>query len=202
MPSTQKGKELLATIKENIMATLVSGILRQEQPKSDAAIKRIALTTGLDQNNIAKWYNGRNAPKSANLLKLAKPYPNMLRMILERIGRSDVWELCVQHGIPQKMLSERQKTFVRQSINSDRYVSINVVVDALVGSKLNKRQLWFLGRLQQGNKIKADDIVAAWRVDPRSARRDIAGLVKNHLIRFAGARKNGKYELCRRKRRS
>jgi len=200
MSRTPEGKELLASITDNMIAALVSGILRQAHPRSDTPIKRIALVTGANHNNIAKWYHGSNLPKLRNFLMLAKHYPNMLRLMLQLIGRGDVWELCVQHGIPQKMLSERPQTHPRQRVYSDRFVSINVVVDSLISSKLNQRQLWFLGSLQQGYNVKVEDIVTVWKITCRTARRDITGLKDTWLIRFAGARRNGHYELYRKKK--
>jgi len=200
MSRTQEGNELPVAITDKMVAALVAGILRQDQPKSDAPMKRIELATGVNRNSISKWYHGSNAPKSAHLLLLAKSYPNILRMILQLINRGDIWELCLRHSIPQKMLSARPKTRTRQSIYKDRFVSINVVVDALTSGQLNKRQLWFLGRLQQGDSVKAENIVSVWRSTPRTARRDIAGLIAVRLIRFTGARRNGRYELYDRKK--
>jgi len=200
MSCTTKGNDLPAAITDAMVAALVSGILRQEQPKSDAPMKRIELATGVNRNSISKWYNGSNAPKSSHLLMLAKAYPNILRMMLEIIERGDVWELCVKHSIPQKMTDARPQKPPRPSIYSDRFVSINVVVDSLVSGQLNQRQLWFLGRLQQGISVKAEDIVPVWRTTFRTARRDIAGLVAARIICFTGARKKGRYELYDRRK--
>jgi len=197
MSCTREGKELPAIITDKRVAALVAGILRQEYPKSDAPIKRIALTSELNRNTIAKLYNGRNAPNTANFLMLVRGNPSMLRMMLELIDRSDVWELCVQNGIPQKMRLSHPGTHPRQGIYSDRFVSINVVVDLQAGGQLNRRQLWFLGKLQQGKRVKAESIVSKWRSTPRTARRDIAGLMAARLICFIGARRNGHYEIMR-----
>jgi Fic family protein len=61
---------------------------------------------------------------------------------------------------------------------------------------LNHRQLWFLGRLQQGWFPNAENIETTWRVSLRTAQRDIATLVDIGLVRFTGARKTGWYELA------
>jgi Fic family protein len=81
----------------------------------------------------------------------------------------------------------------KTKIYSVSSVTINVTLPLTQASNLNQRQLWFLGRVQQGLTSKADDIEAAWGVTLRTAKRDIAGLIDLQLIRFSGARKNGRY---------
>ena len=79
----------------------------------------------------------------------------------------------------------------------DNFVSINISLPRSVLSKLNKRQLWFLGFLQQGISLKAEDIANIWGVNLRTARRDISILVDLELINFKGARKNGMYVVAK-----
>lgn len=123
---------------------------------------------------------------------LAKIYPNVLRRMLEIIGRYDAWELCTENDIPEKMESTFYKAS-NEDIYSIKFVTINVVVDARIASQFNQRQLWFLGQLQRGNKVRAEDIVGTWQVSAITAKRDIAGIVDAGMIKFVGARKNGWY---------
>ncbi len=168
--------------------------MRKEHAKSDAAVKRIERITGANSNSIKKWISGRHAPKSGHLLLLAKSYPHILRMVLELIGRSDVWDICAQQSIPQKMLANSLRKTVEKRVYYDRFVGVNVVVDSHIAGQFNQRQLWFLGKLQQGHKLKTNDIAPVWRVTARTAQRDIAGLMEARLIQFTGAPRNGHYQ--------
>lgn len=48
---------------------------------------------------------------------------------------------------------------------------------------------------RQAYPARARDIAAHWKVSIKSARRDLAGLCACDLLRFVGARKNGRYQL-------
>lgn len=192
MSSIEKDQVLLEEITDQMVAALVANALHAEHVDTNAVIKRIGRLTGANLHSIRKWYQGLNAPKSAHLLMLAKIYPNVLRRMLETIGRYDAWELCTENEIPEKMESTFYKSSNRD-IYSIKFVTINVVVDARVADQFNHRQLWFLGQLQRGNKVKADDIATIWHVALVTAKRDVAGLIKARMIAFMGARKNGWY---------
>jgi hypothetical protein len=47
---------------------------------------------------------------------------------------------------------------------------------------LNQRQLWFLGLVQQGYQVKAADIASFWGVSSRTAKYDMADLVRLRLV--------------------
>lgn len=81
--------------------------------------------------------------------------------------------------------------------NCVRIVTINVSVNLGLAGKLNQRQLWFLGELQNHKEVRAEDIATAWEVALRTAKRDVAGLSAAGMIRFVGARKTGWYEAAR-----
>ncbi len=192
MSFTQKDQVLLDEITDQMVAALVANALRAEHADTSAVIKRIGKLTGANLHSIRKWYQGHNAPKSAHLLMLAKIYPNVLRRMLEIIGRYDAWELCTENDIPEKMESTFYKAS-NEDIYSIKFVTINVVVDARIAGQFNQRQLWFLGQLQRGSKVRAEDIVMTWQISVITAKRDIAGLVDAGMIEFVGARKNGYY---------
>lgn len=89
----------------------------------------------------------------------------------------------------------RVKTNISNAKYSDNNVTIQVTVDLDTASRLNQRQLWFLGRLQRGDAPHADAIAKTWGVTLRTARRDVAALVALKLARFVGPNKTGHYEL-------
>lgn len=66
----------------------------------------------------------------------------------------------------------------------------------LTDATLNERQRWVLDRVGKGHPVKAREIAAHWQVSIKSARRDLAGLCGCGLLRFVGARKNGRYQLA------
>jgi Fic family protein len=61
--------------------------------------------------------------------------------------------------------------------------------------KLNQRQLWFIGELQNGKHIGVNEIAKTWQKSYRTSKRDIQGLTKIGLVDRIGARKNGYYSL-------
>ena len=121
-----------------------------------------------------------------------------------KLGADDVMatltDLFVTRGVPDHMVDLFDGTEIvskvpKTKIYSVSSVTINVTLPLARVADLNQRQLWLLGRLQQGLISKADDIEAAWGVTLRTAKRDIAGLINLDLIYFHGARKNGRYQL-------
>jgi 1,4-dihydroxy-2-naphthoyl-CoA synthase len=61
--------------------------------------------------------------------------------------------------------------------------------------KLNARQLWFLGKLQQGAQLRSTAIVNEWAVSQAVAQRDVRKMVEMELITYRGAPRNGCYEM-------
>lgn len=146
--------------------------------------------------SIRNWYEGRNAPTSGHSIQLAKVYPAVFRVLLDLVGRPDLWELC--QAASQQLEVEKSEHTNRtcSPIYYEKNFVINVVLNPAVNGKFNQRQLWFLGLLQRHHKVKPDDIVSFWRVTLRTAQADIAGLVQAELIYLVGARKTGWYEVA------
>jgi hypothetical protein len=63
-------------------------------------------------------------------------------------------------------------------------------------AELNERQRWFLARVEAGDSCGANEIVSAWQVSLKSARRDIAGRKAQRLIQYVGSRRKGRYKSC------
>ena len=195
MSRISAGNLLHVRIKGETIAALVAGVLRREHENSGTALKSIQKASGASYDTACKWHRARNAPRAAHLLELAKRYPNILRIILELIGRNDVWELCVMHAIPEKMLVENSGRWPSKLIYTDKSVSINVIVSTQIGQKLNQRQLWFLGQLQQGYKVSNSKLISVWKISSRTAYRDISELVKVGMVKRTGTKKIGYYKL-------
>ncbi len=184
---------LLSSIDDQSVATMVANALRHEHQDDTSVVKEIGRITGASLHTINKWCQAINAPKSAHLIMLAGVYPQVLKGLLEMIGRADVWEVCLAENIPEKMHPKTAVSRPENPIYRDKYVPINVMVNLDVAIKLNHRQLWFIGELQRGKKLKADDIATQWWVSHKTAKRDIASMLEYNAICYNGARKNGFY---------
>ncbi len=182
-------------IPDTELAQIIADALRNDFGESSSTIKKIGQVTNENLASIKHWYTARHVPSSAHLLVLARSSPSILKFVLEQIGGSDLVEAF---GLLSSRDSENQKSTVpvpRGGIYTDKIVSINVDMPLYLIGKLNGRQLWFLAMLRQGHAPKAEDLAIVCSTDIRTARRDVAELIKMKLIYFAGARKNGTYQL-------
>jgi DeoR-like helix-turn-helix domain len=179
---------LSAQITDKLVAVLVSQALRQEHAATDAVVKRIARATQASPTTVRKWYEGLNAPSSANLLTLMGTYEGVLHTMLHIAGRGEIID-------PQSKELESSLNTLRQVFYGDRFVTLNVVVDAKIASSLNQRQLWFLGEIQQDRSVRVEDLMKVWGICLRTARRDLKGLTRSQIVKFSGGKRNGKYRL-------
>jgi hypothetical protein len=192
--SFQKFSQVLSgKISDQMVATMVANSLRHEHQNDTSVVKEIGLITDANLHTINKWCQAINAPKSAHLLMLAAAYPQVLKSLLEMIGRGDVWQHCLTENIPSKMSPKPGGGRGGNGIYRDKFVPINVIVDLEMAIKMNGRQLWFMGELQRGRRLKAEDIAKQWWVTDKTAKRDISALIEYGAIRYNGARKNGFY---------
>ncbi len=122
-------------------------------------------------------------------------YPQVLKEVLEMIGRNDVWELCLAKNIPEKMHEASGRKNTEEPIYTIKYDTINATINSKISIKLNQRQLWFFSELQKGRKLKAEDIVEKWSVGIATSWRDIAELINHRAIHFIGTNKNGHYQI-------
>ena len=178
---------------EHEVTQSVSQVLRKNYAEINSAIKIIGRKTGANPRAIRNWYEGRNAPNSSHLIILARHIPDIARLILTLSARQDIWtsyQMIATHGAAHAQPLSAEAI---ESIYTDKYVSINVTVSLANTKDLNQRQLWFLGKLQQGDRLKAGDIAEIWKVGARTASRDTALLKRLDLISFVGSRKTGWY---------
>jgi len=198
MSAIKKGQYFRCRITDEIIAEAVSTALRQEHANVKTPITMIECVTGISADTVGKWNKHGYAPKSRHLLTLAAHYPLVLQVLCELMGMDAVWQQAVHLGIAETMrarLDERWEKWNKLSMERDKFVLIRVRVDAHIAGQLNQRQLWFLGQLQQGYKMHSGSVVDTWHVHPKTARRDLKGLLKADLIQ---PMKNGQprcYEL-------
>lgn len=172
---------------------MVSKSLRHVHRNDASAIKMIGGVSGINLNTIAKWYRGINAPKSAHLLMLARLYPQILRSLLEMIGREDIYLELQPKYSPEIANLGSPKKRQNGSIWRDIFVHINVILEISLARNLNQRQIWFIGQIQNGRRIGAQELAEVWQKSQRTIRRDIRELAELGIIRHHKANKTGYY---------
>lgn len=186
----QNANEIERQITHNIRE-----ILRSHYQDFPSALKWLCARTDVRPRTARNWYEGCNPPSSGNLVVLARSYPAILRMILQLAGRHDLAALC----IPEKEGTEYGPQNPQKSSETDQegaiFCTINVTISLNTANRLNQRQLWFLGMIQQGYAVKAEHITGTWGISLRTAKYDIADLVETGLIRYLGPKGAGQYIL-------
>jgi hypothetical protein len=173
----------------------VAEILREEYTGRASPMKNISLKTGISPDTIRKWYSGRKTPYLEHFLILAQNYPAILRMFLEATGH----DYLVPHIRPQEQGSRTTEQLarpVKPQSEVENSFHIHIDISPRIASALNHRQLWFLGILQQYQQAKAAAICVQWpSITNRTARNDVAKLVKMNLVRLVGSKKSGLYKM-------
>ncbi|MBI3440393.1 MAG: HTH domain-containing protein [Proteobacteria bacterium] len=165
------------------LAQLIAAALRHDYRDTPSPIKHIGLQTGVNLRAIKNWFQGRHAPSATHLLVLARISPGVLRIILEQTGKEEilrVFEVLHRSNVVQR--------------NPPTNVSINVPIKSSAANH-NQRQIWFMKHLRRGQKVSARHISAYAGISLKTARRDIAALIAQGIVRFIGAKKTGYYGL-------
>jgi hypothetical protein len=188
-------RELLRQVfNKQTVAQMVSNKLRLAHQKDGSSIKKIGKITGIDAFTISNWYQAENTPNSVHLLMLMTFYPGLLRNILETIATARQ-QLSLPPNLAGLSLYNDPCTCEGKFYCRDKNVLGNIPAHVKTEFPLSQRQLWFLVKLQYEEKPNAGTISHYWQVSQRTAKRDIAHLSKNKIIRFIGACKNGYYVL-------
>ncbi len=177
------------------LAQLVASALRHDYGDLPSAVKQIGLQTDANLRAIRNWYEGRHAPSSMHLLRLAKSSPQILQLVLQQIGGEELADafsiLAGRHESKTKGASVQKS----DEVYGEKNCTINNKLSSELSEQLNKRQLWFLEELQSGKTIKTEGICIRWNVSLRTAKSDVARVVALQLVRFVGAKKTGYYAL-------
>jgi hypothetical protein len=170
-------------ISEGELASMIGAALHLDYGESPSAIKYIGLQTGANLRAIKNWFQGRNTPSSRHLLILARTSPSILRIVLEQVGGSDLFDaFSVLEG----------KKFYQKPARKG--VPINVPIKSS-WANLNERQEWFLNGLRRGLRVTPSGISRHFSVALKTAKRDIAVLKALNFVIFVGARKTGRYQI-------
>ena len=179
------------------IAQIVADALRKDFGDSASSIKHIGRVTNANLRAIKNWYEARNAPSSGHLLLLARSSSSILEFLLKQIGGDQLLDAFMLFSSKQNPTQNLAKTDEPSKIYSIKNYTINLSLPPRIAQRLNVRQLWFLSRLQENERVKAEDIAVQWDVSVASAKKDIGKMLHLKLIQFKGARKTGIYILIK-----
>jgi len=183
-------------------ADVMAELLKKEHGDSHRAVKLLMRQTDASERTIKHWLAAQHGPDTIFFLRLVATSPVIRAFVLGVIespviarqsARNMRWDIP---PLPPESIAQsptRRQIAGNDPINDPDDDPINGPITV----RLNQRQQWFLDRVGQGARSKASDIALHWQVSPKTARRDIRGLQIAGLLRFAGARRNGYYQLIR-----
>jgi hypothetical protein len=180
-----------------LLQQLLAALYREHEGRSSVA-KHIARTTNISVATIHHWMRHAYLPKTADLLKLMTFYPEVLRVILEHVGASELWAAASHENLPQRMHNRQLEKPAPQPLRGDIPAIPHVIPcakNAAGDTKWNRRQEWFLREVASRCDCQSKDIEGHWGVTLRTAKRDIAGLVATNAIRFLKRGRGGYYVL-------
>lgn len=173
------------------LADLVASALRHDYGDLPSAVKQIGLQTGANLRAIRNWYEGRHAPSSIHLLRLAKSSPRILQLVLRQIGGEELADafmlLSAGKGSSAKTPSQPKPEEV--------YGEKNYTIDSEILENLSKRQRWFVTQLEVGKRVRPKDICDRWGVSLRTAKADVSQVTKAGIVGFRGTKRAGSYVL-------
>lgn len=173
------------------LADLVASALRHDYGDLPSAVKQIGLQTGANLRAIRNWYEGRHAPSSIHLLRLAKSSPQILQLVLRLIGGeelADAFSLLTVSGGSNAKASPKPNM-------EETYGEKNCTIDSEILENLNRRQRWFIDQLQAGRAVRPRDLCTRWQVSLRTAKADVAQMNKAGLVAYYGSKRAGAYAL-------
>ncbi|MEA3263219.1 MAG: hypothetical protein U9R07_07015 [Pseudomonadota bacterium] len=176
-------------------------MLRKEHGDTHRAVKQLMRLTHASERSAKHWMAGQHGPDTLFFLRLVATSPVIRAFVLgiiesqqSRLAESSEW---LRGGTSWAHEHGNERPLGKHRPNSDPINDLgNVPGNDPISLGLNERQRWVLDRVGKGHPVKAREIAAHWQVSIKSARRDLAGLCGCGLLRFVGARKNGRYQLA------
>lgn len=184
----------LTVMTESELAQSIAIALREDYGDFSSAVKVIGRQTGANLRAIKNWFEARHTPTSCHLLALARISPSTLKIVLGQMGGTDLYEAFILLSGTEKKTIQYPKLGLQNQSYSAENCTIAEARAPIIFEDMNRRQIWFLEQLRQNRRVRAADITAHWSVSTRTAKGDVAGVMRLQLIRFVGARKTGWYE--------
>ena len=200
----KKGKKLPAwkgaLAGRQAYADVMADLLKKEHGDSHRAVKLLMRQTDASERTIKHWLAAQHGPDTVFFLRLVATSPVIRAFVLGVIespvmarqsSRPMRWDVAPLTPFTAAANTMRQHPVGNDPINDPD----DDPISGPLTEGLNERQRWFLDRVGKEARAKAWDIMAHWQVSPKTARRDIRGLQSAGLLRFEGARRNGRYRL-------
>jgi len=181
-----------------VYAETIAQLLEREHGGTHRAVKHVMKLTDASERTVKHWLSGQHGPDTVFFLRLVTSSP-VIRAFVIGLIESSQGAGDDRHGVDQKAARRSSTTSDTQPPRQDRRQNDRIndpktdPIDDPITDALNERQRWFLGRVAAGHRCRAADICSHWKVSAKTARRDIAALSASGLIRFTGARRNGRY---------
>ncbi len=184
-----------------VYAETIAQLLEREHGGTHRAVKQVMTLTGASERTVKHWLSGQHGPETVFFLRLLTSSP-VIRAFVIGLIESSQGASHDRQGADQQTARRSSKSPDTQSIRQDRRQNDRIndpktdPINDPITAEINERQRWFLYRVAAGHRCRAADIRGHWKVSTKTARRDIAGLCAMDLVRFTGARRNGRYRLA------
>ncbi|WP_246659525.1 hypothetical protein [Ancylobacter moscoviensis] len=168
---------------------------------SHRAIKQLMRQTEASERTVKHWLSGQHGPDTVYFLRLVVSSPVIRAFVLGLIEGPAATPLT--DPVDRISLARAREAYVAgeaaggrpatgAQLNDPDRVPERDPINVPDRAELNERQRWFLDRVADG-RCGANEIVAAWTVSLKTARRDIAILKAADLISYIGSRRKGRY---------
>jgi len=184
-----------------IYAQTIAELLRKEHGDSHRAIKQLMRQTDASERTVKHWLSGQHGPDTVYFLRLVVSSPVIRAFFLGMIESPTA--APPNDPVDRISLTRAREAYAAGEAagvavaahgpkNDPNHVPERDPINVPDQAGLNERQRWFLDRVAQG-RCDAREIVAAWTVSVKTARRDIATLKEAGLICYVGSRRKGRY---------
>lgn len=185
-----------------IFARTIAELLRKEHGDSHRAIKQLMRQTSASERTAKHWLSAQHGPDTIYFLRLMVSSPVIRAFVLGLI-----------EGPTSKASADPVDRFSRTAAR--RAYTIGEVAGELAAMdvqqddprsdterdpindpeppEINERQRWFLVQIETRKRYGAREIMTAWQVSLKTARRDIGALQKALLLEYVGSPRKGRY---------
>lgn len=182
-----------------VYAETVAELLLKEHGGDKHTVKKLMRQTHASQRTVKHWLAGEHGPDALFFLRLMVSSPVIRAFFIGVIESTSADS--ASNMVDRGALSEVRRAYARgehaapaaQAEADPNDGPKDDTLDDPDSDELNQRQVWFLDQLLGGGRCCAEDVMTAWRVSQKTARRDIASLKARRLVEYVGSRRKGRY---------
>lgn len=184
-----------------IYVRTIAELLHKEHGDSHRAIKQLMRQTDASERTVKHWLSGQHGPDTVHFLRLLISSPVIRAFVLGMIEGPAA--IPSTDPVDRTLLASARDSYAASEAaggrpgthgpkNDPDRVPELVPMNDPDRAELNERQRWFLDRMAEGH-CNVREIVVAWMVSLKTARRDIAVLKAAGFICYVGSRRKGRY---------